>query len=192
MKRKADSEKFIGNPGGIAWALDLVPNELKDNYAEGLRCGNGVDELNGKPTGIIRVSLGAMSNMKDVRVLITFLGLFVETYHGSQAISDSIKIEEEVLKGTLPQAKGELTVSCRPPMMVHVHDQSSPLDAASVLKCPVAACKIFLCSEKDLLEHFQVHQVCGTRSRPIFLARSTAYVGLLLALTALALSSYFF
>lgn len=69
--RKSDFEKLalingiqlrtggLCNPGGIAWALDLTPSELMANYDEGLRCGNGIDELNGKPTGVIRVSLGA-------------------------------------------------------------------------------------------------------------------------------------
>lgn len=65
----------VCNPGGIAWALDLTPQQMRANYAEGLRCGNGVDEMNGKPTGIIRVSLGAMSNIHDIQVLLSFLRL---------------------------------------------------------------------------------------------------------------------
>ena len=67
----------VCNPGGIAAALSLSPEELRDNYEEGLRCGNGVDELNGKPTGIIRVSLGAMSSEKEVREMLRFVGSFV-------------------------------------------------------------------------------------------------------------------
>ena len=68
----------VCNPGGIAAALDLSPEELRDNYEEGLRCGNGIDELNGKPTGIIRISLGAMSSEKEVRKILRFLGRFVQ------------------------------------------------------------------------------------------------------------------
>ena len=62
----------VCNPGGIAAALHLSSQELRDNFEEGLRCGNGIDELNGKPTGIIRVSLGAMSSIKDVKRTIKF------------------------------------------------------------------------------------------------------------------------
>ncbi|KAL8851350.1 MAG: hypothetical protein Q9221_003717 [Calogaya cf. arnoldii] len=68
----------VCNPGGIASYLDLSPKEMRENYAEGLRCGNGIDELNGKPTGIIRVSLGAMSNMIDVENCMSFVTRFVD------------------------------------------------------------------------------------------------------------------
>ncbi|KAI4258636.1 MAG: hypothetical protein L6R42_004985 [Xanthoria sp. 1 TBL-2021] len=68
----------VCNPGGIASYLDLSPKEMRENYAEGLRCGNGIDEMNGKPTGIIRVSLGAMSNMKDIEACMSFVARFVD------------------------------------------------------------------------------------------------------------------
>ncbi|KAL8918768.1 MAG: hypothetical protein Q9208_007165 [Pyrenodesmia sp. 3 TL-2023] len=68
----------VCNPGGIAMHLNMSPREMQQNYAEGLRCGNGIDEMNGKPTGIIRVSLGAMSNFRDVEVFMRFLKTFVD------------------------------------------------------------------------------------------------------------------
>ncbi|KAJ6050125.1 hypothetical protein N7444_006841 [Penicillium canescens] len=40
--------------------------ELRRHYATGLRCGDNHDMLGGRPTGILRVSLGAMSNLKDI------------------------------------------------------------------------------------------------------------------------------
>ena len=69
------------NPGGIAAALHLSPQELRDNFEEGLRCGNGIDELNGKPTGVIRISLGAMSSIKDVKRTIKFFEDFTGSGH---------------------------------------------------------------------------------------------------------------
>ncbi|KAL8994681.1 MAG: hypothetical protein Q9169_005411 [Polycauliona sp. 2 TL-2023] len=72
----------VCNPGGIASYLDLSPKEMRENYAEGLRCGNGIDELNGKPTGIIRVSLGAMSTRGDVDACINFVARFVDLESG--------------------------------------------------------------------------------------------------------------
>lgn len=68
----------VCNPGGIALYLNISPEEMRENYAEGLRCGNGIDEMNGKPTGIIRVSFGAMSSMRDVEVFMTFIKTFVD------------------------------------------------------------------------------------------------------------------
>ena len=67
----------VCNPGGVVAALSLSPKEMRENYEEGLRCGNGIDELNGKPTGIVRVSLGAMSNVNDVKKLLGFMARFV-------------------------------------------------------------------------------------------------------------------
>lgn len=68
----------VCNPGGIARFLNMTPQEMMNNFEEGLRCGNELDELNGKPTGIIRVSLGAMSNIKDIDTLINFTSLFID------------------------------------------------------------------------------------------------------------------
>jgi molybdenum cofactor sulfurtransferase len=69
----------VCNPGGFATCLSLKPWELRRIYAEGMRCGNDFDMLGGKPTGIVRVSLGAMSNMKDVENFLCFMReVFVE------------------------------------------------------------------------------------------------------------------
>lgn len=40
----------VCNPGGIARFLDWAPSSLRDNFAQGLRCANGLDEIDGKPT----------------------------------------------------------------------------------------------------------------------------------------------
>ncbi|KAG8533149.1 uncharacterized protein KY384_001932 [Bacidia gigantensis] len=61
------------NPGGIASSLGLVPWELKRNFSGGQRCGSENDIIGGKPTGMIRVSLGAMSNVRDIEIFVCFL-----------------------------------------------------------------------------------------------------------------------
>ncbi|MCJ1244152.1 hypothetical protein MMC30_001350 [Trapelia coarctata] len=61
------------NSGGIAASLGLSSTELRNNYAEGVRCGNDIDIMNGKPTGVIRASLGAMSTLQDVEILVSFM-----------------------------------------------------------------------------------------------------------------------
>lgn len=66
----------VCNPGGVAAALDLAPWELRNNFSAGHRCGSDNDILNGKPTGIVRVSLGAMSTRIDVVRFIGFVDEF--------------------------------------------------------------------------------------------------------------------
>jgi molybdenum cofactor sulfurtransferase len=70
----------VCNPGGIATCLALKPWELRRNFATGMRCGNGLDVQGGKPTGIVRVSLGAMSNREDIENFLRFVQeVFVES-----------------------------------------------------------------------------------------------------------------
>ncbi|KAI1614287.1 selenocysteine lyase [Exophiala viscosa] len=64
------------NPGGVATHIGLSPDELRRNYAAGHRCGDDNDVLQGKPTGVIRVSLGAMSSPKDVTDFVDLLKEF--------------------------------------------------------------------------------------------------------------------
>lgn len=64
------------NPGGIASALGLAPWEMKRNFSAGQRCGNENDIIAGKPTGVIRVSLGAMSNLQDITTFVGFIDEF--------------------------------------------------------------------------------------------------------------------
>ncbi|RDW61533.1 molybdenum cofactor sulfurase [Coleophoma crateriformis] len=64
------------NPGGISYHLKLKTSEMKANYAAGQRCGNDHEGASGKPTGVVRVSLGAMSNMEDVTTFIDFIREF--------------------------------------------------------------------------------------------------------------------
>ncbi|KAL8938177.1 MAG: hypothetical protein Q9216_004028, partial [Gyalolechia sp. 2 TL-2023] len=75
------------NPGGVASCLDLAPWEMKRNFSAGQRCGNEDDILGGKPTGVIRLSLGAMSNLRDVTAFVQFVDeFFVEDQPSPEAI----------------------------------------------------------------------------------------------------------
>ncbi|KAG8165280.1 hypothetical protein KVR01_005555 [Diaporthe batatas] len=66
----------VCNPGGIASALDLEPWEIKRNFSAGFRCGSENDIIAGKPNGIIRASLGAMSIIADVDAFVAFIAEF--------------------------------------------------------------------------------------------------------------------
>lgn len=76
------------NPGGIAAALGLSPWEMKENFSAGQRCGNENDTMGGKPTGMIRVSMGAASSLTDVERFLEFVGeFFVEAADVGRALA---------------------------------------------------------------------------------------------------------
>ncbi|WPH01114.1 Hypothetical protein R9X50_00394900 [Acrodontium crateriforme] len=64
------------NPGGLASALQLQPWEMRENFSAGYRCGGENDVWNGRPTGVIRVSFGAMSTKSDIEEFIQFIDEF--------------------------------------------------------------------------------------------------------------------
>ncbi|USW48160.1 Putative aminotransferase class V domain, pyridoxal phosphate-dependent transferase, major [Septoria linicola] len=61
------------NPGGVATYLNWTPAEMKAAFAAGHRCTNPTQVMLGKPTGVVRVSLGAMSTASDVNILLRFV-----------------------------------------------------------------------------------------------------------------------
>lgn len=84
----------VCNPGGIASALNLQAWEIKRNFSVGFRCGSENDIIAGKPTGVIRASLGAMSTVSDVDAFVAFIlefycekSLPVEIPHAIEAIA---------------------------------------------------------------------------------------------------------
>ncbi|KAG6008918.1 hypothetical protein E4U43_000086 [Claviceps pusilla] len=64
------------SPGKVATALNLEPWELKKNLSAGFRCGADNEIMGGKPTGVIRASLGAMSTESDVDRFLNFVREF--------------------------------------------------------------------------------------------------------------------
>jgi molybdenum cofactor sulfurtransferase len=55
------------NPAGMASALDLKSDDMKAAFEEGFRCNRHDDvRAGGKPFGMIRVTLGAMSTLEDI------------------------------------------------------------------------------------------------------------------------------
>lgn len=69
------------NSGGITSYLKIESWQFMRAWSQGHRCGEaGLDNINGKPTGVVRVSLGAMTTMRDVDIFLSFLETeYVET-----------------------------------------------------------------------------------------------------------------
>ncbi|RAH79090.1 PLP-dependent transferase, partial [Aspergillus japonicus CBS 114.51] len=63
----------VCNPGGLTKLLQLDEWELFQNYTAGVRCGCRSVLVGHKPSGIIRVSLGAMSTLNDVEHFVGFV-----------------------------------------------------------------------------------------------------------------------
>ena len=163
----------VCNPGGIAWALNMSPQEMRDNFDEGLRCGNCVDVLHGKPTGIIRVSLGAMSSMEDVKALMKFMQTFVENWRDTIAILRPLilGLQDPIQRGKfdfLEKASAEVGSS----ITSSINPKTSYESSADTLvetqhRCPVPACRALFDLRTELVAHFQTHRVSdGAREDP--------------------------
>ncbi|KAJ5895103.1 hypothetical protein N7495_006794 [Penicillium taxi] len=87
----------VCNPGGTASSLGWAGEELRRHYTTGLRCGDDHDILGGRPTGILRVSLGAMTNIKDIESIVDFLAEFyVETIPPVVAVNPPVTENDSV------------------------------------------------------------------------------------------------
>ncbi|KAL9637488.1 MAG: hypothetical protein Q9164_002159 [Protoblastenia rupestris] len=85
------------NPGGIASSLGLEAWEMKRNFSAGHRCGNENDIIGGKPTGMLRVSLGAMSNLRDVETFINFAKDFFVDREPRQIYTEALNMSSNDL-----------------------------------------------------------------------------------------------
>lgn len=88
------------NPGGTAHSLGWAGTDLRRQYSSGLRCGDDHDVMDGRPTGMLRVSLGAMTNMKDIDTIVGF----IEEFYVEKAIDFSVPFP--VPGVSLPQQTG--------------------------------------------------------------------------------------
>jgi molybdenum cofactor sulfurtransferase len=64
------------NPGGLEQYLNLHNWEVERNFEQGKVCGDDMDVVGGKNTGIIRVSFGACSRVEDVCSFVDFVKEF--------------------------------------------------------------------------------------------------------------------
>ncbi|KAL8664276.1 MAG: hypothetical protein Q9202_003226 [Teloschistes flavicans] len=155
----------VCNPGGIASYLDLSPVEMRQNFAEGLRCGNEFDIMNNKPTGVIRVSLGASSNLNDINHFMKFIDIFVDqnsvrnwkTQPGSRPL-----IHPRMLSW-----KKESRAGCQHAPVADLQKLEGPDNASAYLvqvstqnvQCPVARCSIVFPLQEQLWKHFEPHKL---------------------------------
>ncbi|KAH2981118.1 hypothetical protein KXW58_002222 [Aspergillus fumigatus] len=75
------------NPGGTSGSLGWTGADLLQQFSAGLRCGDDHDVMDGRPTGVLRLSLGPMTNLEDIN---TFVELVEEFYVEKAATVDSL------------------------------------------------------------------------------------------------------
>ena len=88
------------NPGGVATYLEWSPAEMRAAYAHGHRCANPQQIVFGKATGVVRVSLGAMSIAADVQ---TFLDFLEDVYVDQVAVEPKLNANEFFMSATAGQ-----------------------------------------------------------------------------------------
>ncbi|KAL4868009.1 hypothetical protein BDV12DRAFT_197721 [Aspergillus spectabilis] len=80
VEREADKDHIylrsgsVCNPGGMAYLGWVRMEEMKGAWDAGHRCSEPIQEVYGQTTGIVRVSLSAMSTMADVEGFVEWLG----------------------------------------------------------------------------------------------------------------------
>ncbi|KAG0020071.1 hypothetical protein BGZ80_004835 [Entomortierella chlamydospora] len=110
------------NPGSMQRWLNLSADEVKKNLEAGHVCWDDTDILNGKPTGSVRVSLGAMSTVDEVLNFISFL----EEYFIDYSDPDAAALSEDLIGET-----------------VDIEDStaSTPVEVDSVIIYPIKSCR---------------------------------------------------
>ncbi|KAL4874362.1 pyridoxal phosphate-dependent transferase [Aspergillus karnatakaensis] len=79
VEREADAQGIflrsgsVCNPGGMAYLGWERMEDMRAAWDAGHRCSNPIQEVGGQATGIVRVSLGAMSTMADVEGFVEWL-----------------------------------------------------------------------------------------------------------------------
>lgn len=137
------------NPGGVATYLNWSPAEMKAAFAAGHRCSHPTQVVMGKPTGVVRCSLGAMSTAADV---IGFLHFLAEVYvdsEGKTAVAEQIQYSQSTqqARAVSIQSGAPTPTGNRPAVMQIPHalfvpsspGQKTPLSAASSIAATAGA-----------------------------------------------------
>ncbi|OWB74334.1 catalytic activity protein [[Candida] boidinii] len=69
----------VCNVGGVCKWLNTNAKELENAYNSGHTCGDEMDIINERPSGIVRVSFGAMTNSQDIDTLIECIKEFTSS-----------------------------------------------------------------------------------------------------------------
>lgn len=101
------------NPAGMACALGVDAEWLRSAFDEDFRCNTEVDVLRGVPIGMVRVTLGAMSTLEDINLLVNFINRNLVEHKGVPAIDmrpqTTSHIEKESSPSMEPEDRSDMT-----------------------------------------------------------------------------------
>lgn len=66
------------NIGGIQKYLHRTKDQIERDYNRGHKCGDAMDIIDGKPTGVIRISFGAMTLQSEIDQFVDFIKEFLQ------------------------------------------------------------------------------------------------------------------
>ena len=111
------------NAGGVEQYLDLQAWEVERNYGKGKECGDDMDVVDGKSTGVIRVSFGACSTVEEVCSVVDFIREFY--------VEKDI-IHSEPIRPTTRMTIQSVHICMSPPTMILTSDPIKSCHAFSV------------------------------------------------------------
>ena len=112
------------NPGGVATYLGWTPADMRAAYAAGHRCSKPIQNVLGKATGVVRVSLGAMNTAGDVLTLLHFLSKTYAEQDASIPLPETVAIAVPVAGSSQPETAVKVTASS-PQSLTGTNDWSS-------------------------------------------------------------------
>lgn len=86
------------NIGGIQKFLDRTNEDIRQDYEKGHKCGDILDIIDGKPTGVIRVSFGAMTMISEIDTLVKFITEYLKDSNLNIEEGNSGEKQELVVK----------------------------------------------------------------------------------------------
>ena len=120
----------MSNPGGLATMIELKPWEMIRNFYEQLKNGKDLDVIGGMPTGVVRVSLGPMTTMKDVTIFATFVKTFFVQHKAWQPKSPRALVE--FFESDLSEAQSD-----------YFDDAVAEEETVSMTIQPIEGCNLF-------------------------------------------------
>ncbi|KKK15375.1 hypothetical protein P175DRAFT_0443634 [Aspergillus ochraceoroseus IBT 24754] len=118
VERHADKAKIflrsgsVCNPGGMAYLGWIRMEDMKAAWNAGHRCSDPIQEVHGQATGIVRVSLGAMSTTADVDAFLEWLSCnYLDSIVESSFLEKSSESHSSMLS---PKSEPEHTGSLVP------------------------------------------------------------------------------
>lgn len=103
------------NIGAVATALLLTDDQILEFYKRGHRCGDGVDLVDSKPTGLVRVSFGWGSRNEDAERVVAVLSESVGTGVERPVLKGGEKVVQRLFTYPVRGCKGEEveSIECR-------------------------------------------------------------------------------